>query len=63
MRIAPEGWPFIAAAWILALGYVLWAVEAVGTRGATKKLPCEAPVVEMSTPGSANAPVTGRNNS
>ena len=39
----------VLAAWILVLGYVLWAVETVGQRG-TAKSPCAAPVVEMSSP-------------
>ena len=35
----------VLAAWILVLGYVLWAVETVGQRGSAK-LPCATPVVE-----------------
>jgi len=41
----------VLAAWILVLGYVLWAVETVGQRG-TAKSTCAAPVVEMTKPAS-----------
>jgi hypothetical protein len=40
----------VIAAWILALGYVLWAVEAVGARTLSKQSACEAPSIQVSTP-------------
>jgi hypothetical protein len=38
----------VLLAWILVLGYVLWAVEAVGSRAVTKKPGCATPMVEIS---------------
>ena len=38
----------LVVAWILALGYAVWAVEAVGARAVAKKAPCSVPVVERS---------------
>ena len=40
----------VLLAWILVLGYVLWAVETVGPRMGAKRSLCAAPVVEMASP-------------
>jgi len=40
----------VIAAWILALGYVLWAVEAVGAKTLSKPVACEAPRIQVSAP-------------
>lgn len=40
----------VIAAWIIAIGYVLWAVEAVGARAVSKPAACEAPRVQVSSP-------------
>ena len=36
----------VLAAWILVLGYMLWAFEAVVTTPSSKQGSCSAPVVE-----------------
>src|SRR5438128_2375018 len=43
----------VLAAWILLLGYVLWAAEAVGSRAVASKAPCAKPVVEATSPVSS----------
>ncbi len=40
----------VLAAWILVLGYILWAVEAVVAKPAQGKQPCQVPMVERSAP-------------
>lgn len=40
----------VLLAWIFVLGYVLWAVETVGARTGSKRLPCAGSVVEMASP-------------
>ena len=47
----------VLAAWILVLGYMLWAVEAVVSKPAAGKQPCAAAVIEMScTTGAQGQP-------
>ena len=43
----------VLAAWILVLGYALWAMEAVVVSPAQKRASCSTSVVQMSTPVSA----------
>ena len=40
----------VLAAWILVLGYALWAMEAVVVSPAQKRSACSTSVVQMSTP-------------
>ncbi len=44
----------VLAAWILVMGYALWAVEAFVAKPSASKPPCTSSVVEMSE-GAASA--------